>query len=39
MFVNSFDISITTFCYLFFDCGYLENAMYCFVGNIPRCIY
>ena len=38
MFVNSYDISITTFCYFFFDCGYLEVAMCCFVGNIPGCI-
>ena len=38
MFANSYDISITTFCYFFFDCGYLEVAMYCFVGNIPRYI-
>ena len=28
MFVNSYDISITTFCYFFFDYGYLEDAMY-----------
>ena len=39
MVVHSYDISITTFYYFFFDCGYLEVAMYCFVGNIPECIY
>ena len=34
MFVDSFAISIAIFCYFFFDCGYLEVAVYCFVGNI-----
>ena len=39
MFVDSFVISIAVFCYFFFDCGYPEVAIYCFVGNIPECIY
>ena len=39
MVVNSYDISITTFCYFFLNWGYLKVAMYCFVGNIPGCIY
>ena len=38
MVVNTYDVSITTFCYFFFDCGYLEVAMYCSVGNILGCI-
>ena len=36
--VNSYVISVTEFAYFFFDCGYLDVAMYCLVGNIPRCI-
>ena len=31
MFVDSFVISIAVFCYFFFDCGYPEVAIYCFV--------
>ena len=38
MVVNSYVISITKFLYFFFNCRYLKIAMYCFIGNIPRCI-
>ena len=32
-------ISASGLVYFFFDCGYLEVALDCFVGNIPGCIY
>ena len=36
MVVNSYVISITEFGYFFFDCGYLEVAMYCFKVHLLR---
>ena len=36
MVVNSYVTFVTEFWYFFFDCGYLNVAMYRFVGNIPR---
>ena len=37
--VDSCVISASGLVYFFFDCGYLEIAVDCFVGNIPGYIY